>query len=52
MRRFRFSDPGFDGAFRTFIDERRDSPPEVDAIAEAVRTTVGVPVEAYGGTAG
>jgi wyosine [tRNA(Phe)-imidazoG37] synthetase (radical SAM superfamily) len=27
-------------------------PAEVDAIAEAVRTRVGVPVEAYGGTAG
>jgi histidinol dehydrogenase len=34
MRRFRFTDPGFEDAFAAFVDERRETPPEVD---EAVR---------------
>jgi len=42
MRRFHFDAPGFDAAFRAFLDERRGSPPDVDAavadILEAVRT--------------
>jgi histidinol dehydrogenase len=34
MRRFRFTDPGFEDAFAAFVEERRETPPEVD---EAVR---------------
>jgi len=41
MRRFDHSDPGFDAAFSAFLDERRGSPPDVDAavaeILERVR---------------
>jgi histidinol dehydrogenase len=41
MRRFDFNAPGFDAAFRAFLDERRGSPADVDAavaeILEAVR---------------
>jgi histidinol dehydrogenase len=40
MRRFRFSDPGFAKAFAAFVDERRDSPPEVDAAVRAVLAAV------------
>ncbi|NQE62734.1 histidinol dehydrogenase [Caulobacter sp. RHG1] len=42
MRRFSFSDPDFQAAFKAFLDERRGSPADVDAAAahvlEAVRT--------------
>ena len=42
MRRFSFSQPGFDADFRAFLDERRGSPHDVDAAAakvlDAVRT--------------
>ncbi len=42
MRRFRFSDPGFEAAFAAFVDERRETPEEVDALVRdillAVRT--------------
>ncbi|HEX5379917.1 MAG TPA: histidinol dehydrogenase [Phenylobacterium sp.] len=41
MRRFRLSDPDFETAFSAFIDERRDTPEEVDSavrdVLEAVR---------------
>ena len=40
MRRFRFSDPGFAKAFAAFVDERRDSPPEVDAAVREVLAAV------------
>ncbi|MFZ5667909.1 MAG: histidinol dehydrogenase [Pseudomonadota bacterium] len=36
MRRFRFSDPGFDQAFRAFLNERRGSPADVDAVVAGV----------------
>jgi histidinol dehydrogenase len=32
MRRFRTSDPGFEAAFAAFVDERRDTPEDVDAV--------------------
>jgi histidinol dehydrogenase len=32
MRRFRFADPDFETAFTAFIEERRDTPEEVDAV--------------------
>lgn len=42
MRRFLFSDPDFQSAFKAFLDERRGSPADVDAavagVLEAVRT--------------
>jgi histidinol dehydrogenase len=40
MRRFRFSDPGFLQTFKAFADERRDSPPEVDAAVRDVLAAV------------
>jgi histidinol dehydrogenase len=40
MRRFRFSDPGFLPAFKAFADERRGSPPEVDAAVRDVLAAV------------
>ncbi len=37
MRRFRFTDAGFDAAFRAFLNERRGSPADVDvAVAEVL----------------
>jgi histidinol dehydrogenase len=37
MRRFNSADPSFGSAFRAFLDERRGSPPDVDAaVAEIV----------------
>ena len=33
MRRFKFSDPDFQAAFKAFLDERRGSPADVDARA-------------------
>jgi histidinol dehydrogenase len=42
MRRFSFTDPDFQAAFKAFLDERRGSPADVDAAArdvlEAVKT--------------
>ena len=40
MRRFDFSDPGFDAAFAAFLDERRGSPADVDAAAAEVLAAV------------
>jgi histidinol dehydrogenase len=40
MRRFRFSDPGFELDFAAFVDERRDTPEEVDAIVRDVLAAV------------
>ncbi|MDB5476469.1 MAG: hisD [Phenylobacterium sp.] len=36
MRRFRFTDPDFETAFAVFVDERRDTPEEVDAVVRDV----------------
>ncbi|OYX35120.1 MAG: histidinol dehydrogenase [Caulobacterales bacterium 32-69-10] len=37
MRRFTFDNPGFETAFAAFLDERRGSPPDVDAaVAEII----------------
>lgn len=36
MRRFRITDPGFEAAFAAFVEERRDTPEEVDAIVRDV----------------
>jgi histidinol dehydrogenase len=36
MRRFDTRDPGFAGAFRAFLDERRGSPPDVDAAVAVI----------------
>lgn len=40
MRRFRFSDPGFDAAFSAFLEERRDTPEDVDAVVREVVAAV------------
>ena len=40
MRRFTFSDPGFEPAFDAFLDERRETPEEVDAIVRDVIAAV------------
>jgi histidinol dehydrogenase len=40
MRRFQFSDPDFQAAFKAFLDERRGSPADVDAAAAAVLEAV------------
>jgi len=40
MRRFRFSDPGFQTAFSAFVSERRETPEEVDAIVRDVLAAV------------
>ena len=40
MRRFLFSDPGFEAAFSAFVDERRETPEEVDAAVQAVLAAV------------
>jgi histidinol dehydrogenase len=40
MRRFRFSDPGFQAAFSAFVAERRETPEEVDAIVRDVLAAV------------
>lgn len=36
MRRFRFTDPDFEAAFRAFVDERRETPEEVDSAVRDV----------------
>lgn len=40
MRRFRFSDPGFQAAFSAFVNERRDTPEDVDAVVREVLAAV------------
>jgi histidinol dehydrogenase len=40
MRRFRFSDPGFEAGFRAFVDERRETPQDVDATVRDVLAAV------------
>lgn len=40
MRRFRLSDPDFETAFSAFVDERRETPEEVDAAVRAVIAAV------------
>jgi histidinol dehydrogenase len=40
MRRFRTSDPGFEAAFRAFVEERRDTPQDVDAVVQSVLAAV------------
>ena len=40
MRRFSSSDPGFQAAFKAFLDERRGSPADVDAAARDVLEAV------------
>jgi histidinol dehydrogenase len=40
MRRFRFTDPDFERAFSAFIDERRETPEEVDAVVRDVIAAV------------
>ena len=40
MRRFSFSAPGFQAAFKAFLDERRGSPADVDAAARDVLEAV------------
>ena len=40
MRRFRFTDPDFEAAFSAFVEERRDTPDDVDAIVRDVLAAV------------
>jgi histidinol dehydrogenase len=40
MRRFRFDDPGFEAAFTAFVEERRDTPEDVDATVRDVLAAV------------
>ena len=40
MRRFRFTDPGFETAFSAFVAERRETPEEVDAVVRDVLAAV------------
>jgi histidinol dehydrogenase len=40
MRRFRFSAPGFEASFRAFVEERRDTPEDVDLIVRDVLAAV------------
>jgi histidinol dehydrogenase len=40
MRRFSFTDPDFQAAFKVFLDERRGSPADVDAAAATVLDAV------------
>nr|MEA2798677.1 histidinol dehydrogenase [Phenylobacterium sp.] len=40
MRRFRFTDPEFETAFSAFVDERRETPEEVDAVVRDVIAAV------------
>jgi len=40
MRRFRISDPGFEAGFKAFVEERRDTPRDVDAIVVDVLAAV------------
>jgi histidinol dehydrogenase len=40
MRRFRYDDPGFAAAFTAFVNERRETPEEVDSIVRDVLAAV------------
>jgi histidinol dehydrogenase len=40
MRRFDFNQPGFQEAFRAFVEERRETPEEVDAVVRDVIAAV------------
>lgn len=40
MRRFRFNDPDFETAFSAFVDERRETPEDVDAVVRDVIAAV------------
>ncbi|MFC3070429.1 histidinol dehydrogenase [Phenylobacterium soli] len=40
MRRFKFIDPGFEAAFTAFVEERRETPEEVDAVVREVIASV------------
>ena len=40
MRRFRFTDPNFETAFNAFVDERRETPEEVDSAVRDVIAAV------------
>jgi histidinol dehydrogenase len=40
MRRFRYTDPDFETAFSAFVDERRETPEEVDAVVREVIAAV------------
>jgi histidinol dehydrogenase len=40
MRRFRFTDPDFEAVFTAFIEERRETPPEVEAAVREVLRAV------------
>jgi histidinol dehydrogenase len=40
MRRFRLTDPDFETAFSAFVDERRETPEEVDAVVRDVIAAV------------
>jgi histidinol dehydrogenase len=40
MRRFRFTDPDFETAFTAFIEERRETPEEVDSVVRDVIAAV------------
>jgi histidinol dehydrogenase len=40
MRRFRFTDPNFETAFSAFVDERRETPEEVDTVVRDVIAAV------------
>ncbi len=40
MRRFNFSDPGFEAAFAAFVEERRETPEDVDVAVRDVLTAV------------
>ncbi|MGZ3375036.1 MAG: histidinol dehydrogenase [Phenylobacterium sp.] len=42
MRRFRFTDPDFETAFTAFIEERRETPEEVEAVVRDVIAAVRV----------
>ena len=40
MRRFRFIDPGFQAAFAAFVDERRETPEEIDSLVRDILVAV------------
>jgi histidinol dehydrogenase len=40
MRRFRYTDPGFEAAFSAFVEERRETPDDVDATVRDVIAAV------------
>ena len=40
MRRFNFSDPDFATAFAAFVEERRETPEDVDAVVRDVLAAV------------